>query len=755
MESNVLVETSQRLVLMIKTSLPFLIVVACAVCFTPEAAAQTAIPCGQLTPGAITTAGQENRYTFSGTAGQVITVRIVTTTNNFTPQFQLIFGTQVITTSTTAIAGTLAQTGTYTLAVKYNSGSSQTGAYALMLQRTKNPCGAIQIGACQTLRGSLSSPADLDAYTFNGTAGQTIILQLKPLTTNLDLSSSLTLFDPDGTFVTIANVSLTSTLTKTGVYTLFVGTDLVGGMAGNYTLTLGNTVVRLTSPNGGQAFLAGTTVPISWQSGSNSPLIYAQDILLSTDGGATYPTVITYGLSSGTQSFNWRIPPTLSTQNARIRVIATDTAGGSCQDDSDGSFAVVGANSLTPVAYKYDELSRLTQAVYDNGTGASYTYDAAGNRLSEVVAAVPFFRVNCNPSALTASLGGSTTSTCSVTSLNGFSSSVTVACGDLPPGITCISSPGAVIPPANGTANSTVTVNVSSAAIGGAYGFQVTGTGGGFIRSAAVRVSINQLDAVRFFVRQHYVDFLSRQPDQSGLNFWMNEITSCGSNQQCLEVKRINVSASFYLSIEFQETGFLVERIYKAAFGTAVGTSTNGGTHQLQVPIVRLNEFFPDTQEISQGVVVNQPGWETVLENNKQAYTAEFVQRARFTTAFPANMTPAQFVDRLNTNAGNPLSTAERNQLVSDLTAGTKTRAQVLRAVAEDPDLNNAEFNRAFVLMEYFGYLRRNPNDPQDADYSGYDFWLTKLNQFNGNYINAEMVKAFLSSIEYRQRFGP
>src|SRR5262249_34118575 len=97
------------------------------------------------------------------------------------------------------------------------------------------------------------------------------------------------------------------------------------------------------------------------------------------------------------------------------------------------------------------------------------------------------------------------------------------------------------------------------------------------------------------------------------------------------------------------------------------------------------------------------------------------------------------------------------DQLVSDLTAGTKTRAQVLRAVAEDQDLYNAELNRAFVLAEYFGYLRRNPNDPPEStlDYSGYDFWLTKLNQFNGNYLNAEMVKAFLASIEYRQRFGP
>jgi hypothetical protein len=79
----------------------------------------------------------------------------------------------------------------------------------------------------------------------------------------------------------------------------------------------------------------------------------------------------------------------------------------------------------------------------------------------------------------------------------------------------------------------------------------------------------------------------------------------------------------------------------------------------------------------------------------------------------------------------------------------------MLRAVAEHPNLASSEFNRAFVLMQYFGYLRRNPNDPQDTDYSGYDFWLTKLNQFNGNYNAAEMVKAFITSIEYGRRFGP
>jgi uncharacterized repeat protein (TIGR01451 family) len=269
----------------------------------------------------------------------------------------------------------------------------------------------------------------------------------------------------------------------------------------------------------------------------------------------------------------------------------------------------------------------------------------------------------------------------------------------------------------------------------------------------------NPIDLANFFVHQHYIDFLGREPDPSGFGFWTNNINNCTPQPSCLDIQRINTSAAFFLSVEFQETGYLVERIYKAAYGNASGTSTLGGIHQLQVPIVRLNEFLADTQEIDQGVIVNQGNWQQQLETNKQAFISEFVQRARFTTAFPASMTAAQFVDALNTNAATagvkPLSQSERDQLVSDLSTSVKTRAQVLRAVAEDPDLRNAEFNRAFVLMQYFGYLRRNPNDPQDTDYTGYDFWLTKLNQFNGNYVAAEMVKSFIVSGEFLQRFGP
>src|SRR5262249_46407932 len=269
----------------------------------------------------------------------------------------------------------------------------------------------------------------------------------------------------------------------------------------------------------------------------------------------------------------------------------------------------------------------------------------------------------------------------------------------------------------------------------------------------------NQIDSTGFYVRELYIDFLNREPDTPGFNFWVNNIDVCGADVGCREVRRIDTSAAFFLSIEFKETGYLVERIYKCAFGDGTGASTFGGAHNLRVPIIRLNEFLPDTQRIGQGVIVNQGNWQQQLEDNKQAFTEEFVRRARFLTALPLSMTSAQFVDKLNDNAkannnAMPLSSAERDNLVSALDSGTMTRAQVLRAVAEDTDLSNSEINRAFVLMEYIGYLRRDPNSGQDTDYTGFDFWLTKLNQFNGNYINAEMVKAFTSSIEYRQRFA-
>jgi pimeloyl-ACP methyl ester carboxylesterase len=253
----------------------------------------------------------------------------------------------------------------------------------------------------------------------------------------------------------------------------------------------------------------------------------------------------------------------------------------------------------------------------------------------------------------------------------------------------------------------------------------------------------NQVDNAQFFVRQHYLDFLNREPDPSGLSFWANEITSCGGNTQCQEVKRINVSAAFFLSIEFQQTGYLAYRTHKAAFGNIIGKP---------VPITR-DEMFLDMQVIGSGVIVNAVGWEQKLEQNKQTYFNQLASSTHFATLYPESITAEQFVDALNSNADGTLSQAERDALVSELKNGAKTRGQVLRVVAEDPDLSKAELNKAFVLMQYYGYLRRNPDDQPDHDFSGWLFWLTKLDQFNGNFIQAEMVKAFLSADEYKKRF--
>jgi len=245
---------------------------------------------------------------------------------------------------------------------------------------------------------------------------------------------------------------------------------------------------------------------------------------------------------------------------------------------------------------------------------------------------------------------------------------------------------------------------------------------------------LNPLDDTRFFVRQHYLDFLNREPDSAGLQFWTNEIEQCNTDAKCREAKRINVSAAFYLSIEFQQSGFLVYRMYETAYRSAPTYS----------------EFLADVQAIQQGVIVGAPGWDAQLESNKQMFANAFGDRASFKSIYEPK-TIAEYYNALIANTGVTPSDA----LLNDFRDGKETRASLLRKMAEDPTFSAKQFNPAFVLMQYFGYLRRNPNDAPDSDFSGYNFWLGKLNQFGGNYIDAEMVKAFTSSSEYRQRFGP
>jgi hypothetical protein len=243
----------------------------------------------------------------------------------------------------------------------------------------------------------------------------------------------------------------------------------------------------------------------------------------------------------------------------------------------------------------------------------------------------------------------------------------------------------------------------------------------------------NPIDDSQFFVRQHYLDFLNREPDPTGFNFWVNNIESCGTDAGCRDAKRVDTSAAFFLSIEFQQTGYYVYRLYRGALTRRPD----------------YLEFMRDTQEIGRGLVVGSPGWEQQLDANTQRVTEDFVSRPDFVARYPAGTTAGAYVDALYASEGVTPSSSERNQAIAAYGSGdTPGRARALRVVANNSTFSQRLFNEGFVAAEYFGYLRRNPDD------SGFNFWLSKLNSFGGDFRRAEMVKAFLVSTEYRSRFG-
>jgi hypothetical protein len=256
----------------------------------------------------------------------------------------------------------------------------------------------------------------------------------------------------------------------------------------------------------------------------------------------------------------------------------------------------------------------------------------------------------------------------------------------------------------------------------------------------------NPIDGSAFFVRQHYLDFLNREPDTSGLAFWVNGIESCAT-QPCRDVKRTHTSAAFFLSIEFQETGFYAIRFQRAAFGKKSESASTRMTYR---------DFIRDSRRLGEGVIVGQTGFDLRLEQNKQAYAEQLVASTQFAALYPETLTGAQFVDNLFAAAGVTPTSAERQAAVNAFgVGGAAGRTAAVRSVSDAASLRSAEFNAAFVLVQYFGYLRRDPTAAPDNGDAGYQFWLAKLNLFNGDFIQAEMVKAFINSTEYRQRFGP
>jgi hypothetical protein len=239
----------------------------------------------------------------------------------------------------------------------------------------------------------------------------------------------------------------------------------------------------------------------------------------------------------------------------------------------------------------------------------------------------------------------------------------------------------------------------------------------------------NPIDDPTYFVTEQYRNFLNRDPDPGGLAFWRSKITDCGANAQCIDAARVSVSAAFFLSDEFQQTGFFVYLLHRASLGDRPS----------------YDDFVADRSQLRFGAS---------LDSDKQALVLNFVQRSAFLTEYPLSQSGSAFItallDTVETATGVDLS-SKIPELNNEYLAGTSqqdSRARVVLKVTSYPELATAEFNAAFVTMQYFGYLNRDP-DP-----GGFAFWLNVLNtSAAGNF--QSMVCAFITSAEYQTKYSP
>ena len=237
-----------------------------------------------------------------------------------------------------------------------------------------------------------------------------------------------------------------------------------------------------------------------------------------------------------------------------------------------------------------------------------------------------------------------------------------------------------------------------------------------------------------YFVTQHYLDFLGRFPDQAGFDEWNRVLNTCknqgklGADPGC---DRTHVSSGFFRSTEFGERGYWIYRFYHASLGR----------------LPKYVEFKPELQKLA-GLHLTP----AQLEANKAAFLNEFMTRPEFTSKYGTVIqNPAAFVDKVMQTA-QITSLANRNQLITEMSNGSKSPAQVLRAIIEGQEVWDRFFFRAFVAMEYFGYLKRDP------DQAGYDDWVDVLTNGRASAGIApedyrHLVFGFIWSVEYRNRF--
>lgn len=264
-----------------------------------------------------------------------------------------------------------------------------------------------------------------------------------------------------------------------------------------------------------------------------------------------------------------------------------------------------------------------------------------------------------------------------------------------------------------------------------------------------------------FFIQQQYIDFLRRFPEAScpqslpalcGLDFYVPILLGCNGVVECLKYTRGALSANFFRSPEFQAKGSLVMYLYMISFGqrpVSVGElSDNSKVERPHYP-----EFMTDVASITDPADRNGPN-----PAKKAAFLAAWVQRPEFVTKYQASVTNAQLATALGNTAGVTLSSSTQNAA-----AAAPSRAEVARIVAESPEVNAKFYKPAFVTMEYFGYLRRDPENCHDSanwfgtpDGSGCGY-IFHNNRFqlvaDPDFLENTIVRGFIESPEYLGRF--
>ena len=276
--------------------------------------------------------------------------------------------------------------------------------------------------------------------------------------------------------------------------------------------------------------------------------------------------------------------------------------------------------------------------------------------------------------------------------------------------------------------------------------------------ASAACANANPIDCADFFVRQQYGDFLSREAEPEGLQFYLDILNGCyPDDSECIRYTRGALAANFFRSPEFQAKGTYVMYAYMVTLGQRAVTAAEL-QDQSKIERPHYAEFMADMSAISSPDDRNGPD-----PTKKAALTQAFVQRPEVVAKYPTATYPTMvsFGNALAATAGVTLSSQTQN-----LIAAATTRAQVLQIVAESAEVNDKFYKTAFVTMEYFGYLRRDPEDCHDPanwwgtgdpNACGYIFHNNRFNTLplHPDLIQNFIVRGFIESPEYRQRFGP